>query len=152
MTTQISSRLTQALKQHGIEPTPELLRDLSAAVRPERRERGVTAQQACVATLLTVTGWNAATMYARAAKLAKSLADGSDYAIVEDQLNKHYGSSKAPGEWNWYSSDWRGQKGQRPSDAGIRETWKSWEKDQPAAVAQPKSWNALAEWMGNGQD
>lgn len=146
MTTQISSRLTQALKQHGIEPTPELLRDLSAAVRPESRERGVTAQQKAVNVACAVMGVDPTVNFGRVARMVKALAVGSDYATVAADLETYYGAHVNGQVWHWARDHWLGKKGERPDDNWLRKTWKCWDKPAARIETMPKGWDVLKEW------
>ncbi len=38
------------------------------------------------------------------------------------QVHRHYGREPTPGAWHWYTDDWRGSKGDKPSLRNIRET------------------------------
>lgn len=145
MTTQLHARLTQALKQHGIEATDQLLADLSKAARPERP---VTEQAKAVNVACAVMGVDPFVNFGRVARLVKALATGSDYATVAADLENYYGTHVNGQVWQWYKDDWRGRdKHQKPDESGIRQTWKAWEKPlaRPIETA-PKGWDVLKEW------
>lgn len=57
-------------------------------------------------------------------KCAADLKRGQPPATA-DQVREHYGISPGSVSW-WYREDWRGQKGDRPNLASIRDTWGKW--------------------------
>lgn len=157
MTTQLRKRITDALTENGIDASDKLLTDLERATKPDKP---ITDQQQAANAILTVTGWSVATMYARAARLAKDLCKESNYVSVARELIDHYCTELDGSGWNWYRNDWRGQKQppQRPSEAGIRETWKCWERPEVESANEPAGWSGLRAWASengvalDGQD
>lgn len=59
-----------------------------------------------------------------------------------EQVRAHYGRKKLAERWNWYESDWRGKKGDRPRLKEIRETIAGAVVDQPGKPQQEsgQSW------------
>lgn len=114
--------------------------ETSDGTRKREPSEAQRLQQQWVGTLCEVTGWSVATMAARAGKLAKALklAGGTP-----DDLLAHYGQVDAGAAWWWYRDDWRGQRGQRPGEAGIRETWGFWNKPVVVQLPQARSYDAL---------
>lgn len=83
----------------------------------------LTEPQAWVRLICDITGWNDKLNGPRAGKFAKSLRQaGATLA----ELEAHYGQADHGAAWWWYRDDWRGKRGQRPSQAGITETWGAW--------------------------
>lgn len=110
----------------------------------------LTPAQAWVQAICEITGWNVKLNAGRAAKLGKLLRDAGGTAA---ELIEHYDQQDHGAAWWWYRDDWRGQRGQRPSQSGITETWGAWEL--PIAV-QPQSavggLLALVERQAHGYD
>lgn len=56
--------------------------------------------------------------------------------------------------WWWYSSDWRGKRGDRPSENALRECAGKWE--QPVAVqikpAEQSKWAGVMAWAEGQSD
>jgi len=94
----------------------------------------LTEPQAWVGAICEVTGWNVVLNAGRAAKLGKSLRQAGGTLAC---LLAHYGQQDYGMAWWWYRDDWRGKRGQRPSQAGIQETWGAWKL--PIAIAAPQS-------------
>ena len=102
----------------------------------------LTEQQQWVGAVCEVTGWTAALMAGRAGKLVKALkfAGGSSAELLE-----HYGQVDHGAAWWWYRDDWRGKRGQRPGDNGIRETWGMWNK--PIAVKSAGRYDGMLSYV-----
>lgn len=60
---------------------------------------------------------------------AKRLSKGA----TPEEIRAHYG----PGCW-WYSSDWRGLKGQPPRPADVRHEWGKWNAPAGAQTIKPE--------------
>lgn len=106
----------------------------------------VATQQDMFGAILTVTGWRVPAVPAgRVGKLAKDLLASG---VFPHDVLLRFGTTD-PGEgWWWYTSDWRGQKGQRPDEKGLRECAGKWEQavavQLPAArEAEPAGFAAL---------
>jgi hypothetical protein len=109
-------------------------------------------QREWVGAVCAVTGWNTATMAGRAGKLARALKAAG---CTPGEILRYYGQVDPGNGWWWYTADWRGKRGQRPSENGIRETCKLWE--QPIAVAapvkvEPAGYDSLRRFLERHQD
>ena len=106
----------------------------------------IATQKEMFGAILTVTGWRVPAVSAgRVGKLAKDLLASG---VFPHDVLLRFGTTD-PGEgWWWYSSDWRGQKGQRPDEKALRELAGKWEQavavQLPAArEAEPAGFAAL---------
>lgn len=75
-----------------------------------------TPQQLMIDTLCSVMGLEVNLNAARVARLASELVR---MTITPTQIESVYGASDTA--W-WYQQDWRGKKGQKPTESAIRET------------------------------
>ena len=105
-------------------PEPVRFEDIPAAP-PEVRKaaKDPTPQQALVAALSEATGMDTRLNGSRLGKAAAQLAR---VEATPDLIRQHYG----PGGW-WYTSDWRGQKGEFPRPEQVIETWGQWTRPAP---------------------
>lgn len=102
------------------EPTPAI---------QETTRKEPTPQQALVAALSETTGMDTRLNGSRLGKAAAQLAR---VEATPDLIRQHYG----PGGW-WYTSDWRGQKGEFPRPEQVIETWGQWTRAAPVANGKP---------------
>ena len=95
----------------------------------ETTRKEPTPQQALVAALSEATGMDTRLNGSRLGKAAAQLAR---VEATPDLIRQHYG----PGGW-WYTSDWRGQKGEFPRPEQVIETWGQWTRAAPVANGKP---------------
>ena len=95
----------------------------------------IATQQEMFGAILAVTGWRVPAVSAgRVGKLAKDLLASG---VFPHDVVLRFGTAD-PGEgWWWYSSDWRGQKGQRPDEKALRECAGKWEQGVAVQLASP---------------
>lgn len=108
--------------------------------------RPLTEAQQWVGAVCDVTGWNVKLMAGRAAKLGKLLREAGGTVA---ELTAHFGQADTGAAWWYYRDDWRGKRGDRPSQAAIMERWGAWELPVAVlpAVAEPKGYAAIREYM-----
>ena len=105
-------------------------------------DKPLTEYQQGVRAVCAVCGWDTKMMGGRAAKLySVVVAAGGTWMDVE----KYYGQADPGNGWWWYSSDWRGKRGERPADHSIRETWGRWAL--PIAVAAPSKYAGMLNFI-----
>lgn len=86
-------------------------------------KREFTAQQQMVSALGRVMNGNTRLMGARLGRLASALLKEG---AAPEKVLEMYG----PDSW-WYQHYWKGQKGQVPNEADIRNTWDHWDAPKP---------------------
>ncbi len=59
------------------------------------------------------------------------LNEAKQLNVEPSALEAHYGK----GKW-WYTTDWRGKKGQPPTPLQIRETWGTWGVEEQADMSR----------------
>lgn len=93
----------------------------------------VSTQAEMFGAILAVTGWRVPAVSAgRVGKLARDLLAAG---VFPHDVVLRFGTTD-PGEgWWWYKDDWRGKRGDRPSENALRECAGKWE--QPVAVQLP---------------
>ncbi len=113
----------------------------------------LTEPQAWVDVICQACGWNyqLKSNAGRAAKLGKELRTAGGTLV---EFERHYGQVDRGESWWWYRDDWRGQRGQRPSVAGITETWGVWALPisvRPAAMGAALSYVEQLRWQQNSK-
>lgn len=110
----------------------------------ETTRKEPTPQQALVAALSEATGMDTRLNGSRLGKAAAQLAR---VEATPDLIRQHYG----PGGW-WYTSDWRGQKGEFPRPEQVIETWGQWTRAAPVANGKPPGKGRTSEaWRQVGE-
>ena len=84
----------------------------------------MTDHQQLIAAICDVCGWDANMIgWGRVGKLAKCVRDSGGTAA---DVQEHYGQQDTGSAWWWWRDHWLGQRGERPTDKWIRETWGAW--------------------------
>ena len=109
--------LTEAF---GKEPKAEVLDKLMDIAKPERK---LTDQQAMIGALSEVMEMQSSLNGSRLAAFAANLLRNGG---TSEEVRAYYGKMLNGQVWQWYKHDWRGKKGDKPNERGIRETWGKW--------------------------
>lgn len=111
------------------------------------RQQVLTEPQLWVRDVCAVTGWNVKLMAGRAAKLAKLLREAGG---TREELLARFGRDDPGNGWWYWRDDWRGKRGELPSQAAIMECWGRW--TLPIAVEVSSRYDSLLALLepGNG--
>lgn len=94
----------------------QLNKDLKKDSNTVKQPKPKTPQQLMIDTLCSVMGLEVNLNAARVARLASELVG---MTVTPAQIESVYGEKDTA--W-WYQQDWRGKKGQKPTETAIRET------------------------------
>jgi hypothetical protein len=109
----------------GVKPSP-----------PKKKKTPANAHLVPIAyALIEVTGSDAGVHMGPAMKAAAAIFKSTTVTPTAEIIRQRYGGD--PSAW-WWSNDWRGKKGDRPTFWSIQESWAKWLSDG-SSQATPQS-------------